>query len=409
MMLKSVNSTIIRTIFIALTASASCAIAQESSPVTVSPYLFGDASGSRAARAEKGFSHDLLWTNYYQGSISGPEPKDIDFGGRVDLYLNFDTEKLWSWEGGGIVSHIEYRYGESSIGQGGTLLPSNIIDSLPLLNKEKVIISDLHITQKFSKGMLLAGKINAVDLLANGTMIGRRGLDGFSNINFVAPISGLVPPVIFGGVFVMPGKPNWTFMVFDPSDQTANTGLERPFSKGVNLGATASWPANFTQYGGTQSLGATFSTAEGTDLSDIQIGGGGTGTIGTKRGKYVVSYQIEQLLNPNWGVFLKLSKADGNPNAHDYSYQLGLSGKGLFANRPADRFGIGYYQFAFSRILGDAILPLIDLNPEAGIEAYYNMQIRPGLFITADLQRINPARQDRDSSTFAGVRMLMRF
>ncbi len=109
------------------------------------------------------------------------------------------------------------------------------------------------------------------------------------------------------------------------------------------------------------------------------------------------------------GIFPELSKADTNPNVHDYSYQVGLGGKGLFAPRPDDRFGLGYYRFAFSRVLRDAHRPPLPNSPEGGIEAFYNYQIVPGLNATVDLQWVDPARNDRRSSVFAGLRIVMRF
>lgn len=393
-----------------LLASSAGAASAQGAAGSASPYLLGDADGARAQRQAKGFSHDLLWTNYYQGAVAGADPQGGKFGGRIDLYLNFDGGKLMNWPGGGLSSHIELRYGDGSGGQGGALLPTNATSVLPLGYKDKPVVTSFYATQKFSGATLLAGKINAVDLLAGNPMLGGRGIDGFMNIELAAPISGVVPPSLFGAIVAMPGHPSWTFMLFDPNDQTGKTGLERPFADGVNLGATASWPANFTSFGGSQSFGVTVSSAKGTNLADAGLAQLPPGTpAGTKRGKYVVSYQIEQLINPGWGFFGKLSKADANPNVHDYSLQFGLAGKGLFDGRATDRFGLGYYRFAFSRVLRDAFQPALPIRPESGVEAFYNYQLTPGLSVTGDLQWITPARRDRERATFAGVRVTARF
>lgn len=48
---------------------------------------------------------------------------------------------------------------------------------------------------------MMLGKINAVDLIANDPFYGGWGNTRFMNVAFVAPPSGLFPPVITGGVF----------------------------------------------------------------------------------------------------------------------------------------------------------------------------------------------------------------
>lgn len=123
-----------------------------------------------------------------------------------------------------------------------------------------------------------------------------------------------------------------------------------------------------------------------------------------------MSHQVQQLLAPTWGAFPKLSKADAdtNPDIHGYSYQLGVGGKGLFPGGPADRFGVGYYRFAFSRVLGELIEPALAIEPERRDQALFNVQVIPGLFVTANLQWVAPARRDRGRSVFAGMRIMSR-
>lgn len=370
------------------------------------------AAGPVAAQAENAplLRHDLYWTNWWQGSVDGPPPDGLKAGGRFDLYLDADTHKLFGWTGSAFSGHLDYRYGSSSQNQGGGFLPTNGIAALPLGSKDRLIVSSLHLVQKLDGWQLRAGKINTVDLLAGKLMMGGRGLDGPMNINLVAPISGLVPPTIFGAIAIVPGSPNWTLMLFDPNDQTRKSGLERPFADGVNVGVTASWPAPFTAFGGSHSVSVHASSARGSDLSDEAVFVPVPGqTAGTQRGKWNLAYEIEQLLNPRWGFFAKLSKADANPNFHDYSYQFGLGGKGLLESRPQDRWVLGAFGFALSRIARDAVSPPLPLRAERGVEAFYGWQIGPGLTLAADLQWVRPHRKDRVASTFVGTRVVARF
>jgi len=45
---------------------------------------------------------------------------------------------------------------------------------------------------------MMVGKINAIDLLASHPFFGGWGTDRFWTVAFVAPPSGVVPPVIMG-------------------------------------------------------------------------------------------------------------------------------------------------------------------------------------------------------------------
>ena len=49
-------------------------------------------------------------------------------------------------------------------------------------------------------------------------------------------ISGIVPPMIFGGIASVQTDPaKFTLMIYDPTDQTQQTGFEDPFGDGADL------------------------------------------------------------------------------------------------------------------------------------------------------------------------------
>jgi porin len=69
----------------------------------------------------------------------------------------------------------------------------------------------------------MLGKINVIDLLASHPFFGGWGTDRFWNVAFVAPPTGVLPPVIMGGILTHSLAPySLTAMVFDPNDRTTN-------------------------------------------------------------------------------------------------------------------------------------------------------------------------------------------
>jgi len=48
-----------------------------------------------------------------------------------------------------------------------------------------------------------------------------------------------------------------------------------------------------------------------------------------------------------------------------------MGGRGLFAHRPQDRFGLGVFYWNFSDELQSTVNPIIDFGNGSGLEAYY--------------------------------------
>jgi hypothetical protein len=113
---------------------------------------------------------------------------------------------------------------------------------LPLGTPEELEATSLYVSQRWGGTSLLLGKINAIDLLANDPFFGGWGIDRFMNLVFVALPSGVVPPVIMGGVLAQKiGEVSLSAMVFDPADQTTNYGVDGLFEDGVNGSLSAQW------------------------------------------------------------------------------------------------------------------------------------------------------------------------
>ncbi len=374
------------------------------------PYLFGDGKGFRNTLAKNGIDFKLWHTSIYQGLETGADDT-FKYSGKVDAFINLDSEKLGLWEGGGFRTHFEYGHGEGASFLGGTLFPVNVMQLTPLGSHEKVVATSLYFTQKFGeKYTLMLGKINAIDLLASNPFYGGWGTQRFMNLAFVAPPSGVVYPVIMGGILRVQTKPiSWTIMVFDAKDRTNSYDLKGMFDEGINTSVAGNYATTMSGRKTSFSMTATYSTKNGPDLSiyppDL--------VTTTKDGSYNVGIQLMHNLKETedgaWGAYLRAAIADGNPNTIQNSLVGGIGGQALFFGRPQDHFGVGYYYYNFSDYLKNTGDPSIDMPKEYGTELFYNVEVTPWLHITADVQYVNPADTNYDADVVVGIRSHVRF
>ncbi|MBN8509515.1 MAG: carbohydrate porin [Burkholderiales bacterium] len=378
--------------------------------------LGGDWGGLRGALGQHGIGFNFWATGFYQDLLKGAGNDDGGFSGRADLLLNADTGKLGLWPGGGFHVHATYRGGDLPGSRGGALLPEHTSGLLPLGGKDEVVATSLYLSQRFGDATrLMLGKINVIDLLASHPFFGGWGTDRFWHLAFVAPPSGVVPPVIMGGVLSHSFAPYaLTAMVFDPNDQTTNYSFNRLFDDGVNVSLGLSWSGEFAQRKSGAGLTATYSTAEGTDWSQIGLPPGSQ--TSTKAGSYNVAVELSHLLvesavvrGKGLGVYAKAAVADGNPNPIKRSFVGGLAGHAIVPGRPLDTFGVGYFFYDFSDELQDAVAPVGSFKDEQGIEAFYAFVPAPWLRLSAHLQWVNPANGANPSVWLGGVRMRVAF
>jgi len=132
-------------------------------------------------------------------------------------------------------------------------------------------------------------------------------------------------------------------------------------------------------------------------------------------------YQPEKGVDRGVGLFGRLGVSDGNPDFMKFFGSFGVGGKGMFASRPDDKFGLGFYYINVNnpRLQG----PLQTRNflrNEYGIEAFYDIAITPWLLLTPDLQvirgaqketfNIDPAQRNSiDTAVVLGVRLQVIF
>lgn len=382
--------------------------------------LLDDWGGLRPALGEKGISWDLSFTSVFAGVIQGDvRDKDFDWGYRVDAFIRADTEKLGLWEDGGFHVHLESRFGEATervVPRSGGLWPPNSAASFPLGDPERLVASSLYYQHRLGQqGALMIGKINALDLLANDPFFGGWGRDRFSNLAFVAPPSGVVPPVIMGGILNYRLEPvTYTLMVFDPDDRTNDYFPGDLFSDGVNVSLGAKWAGEIAGRASSLGVTATYSTQEGVDLRDLALPPGLV--AGTKKGSYNVGVSVSHLLweslvlpGKGLGLYARAAVADGNPNPINSSYVGGLSAHGLVPARPDDVFGLGLYHYDFSDDLRLGAAPLVEIGDESGVEVFYNAAFTPWFHVTTDLQWISPIRDEFDDTWAGGIRVSIDF
>ena len=87
----------------------------------------------------------------------------------------------------------------------------------------------------------------------------------------------------------------------------------------------------------------------------------------------------------------------------------GVSGRGLFRNRPNDTFGLGYFYVDFSDALQSTVNPFLKFQDEQGVEAFYNYAVADWLQVTGDLQYVDPALGDTENAFVGALRARLRF
>lgn len=394
-------------------AGVAVALAAALGAPAVAQGLTGDWGGARDHLAAAGVTLRADVTGYGNGLVAGTGGRAWNGFGRYDVLPDIDFGKLGLVKGLGFHAHVEGRFGDPRGNFGGQLWPANSGAVLPLGGRG-IAATSLYLTQNLGRRTtLILGKINALDLLAGDPVLGGWGTKRFSNLAFVAPPSGVVPPVIMGGVLSHRGTPiSLTLMVFDPRDRSRDYAPGDLFASGVNVSMGATWSGEIG--GRATSLGVTaaVTTKRGQDLQDILAPPGLV--TSTRKGSYNIAVQANHRLagttaDRRLDLTVKAAIADGNPNLIRASLVAGVVGQGLIPGRPRDSFGVGIWAYELSRDLRDAATPLVDINNEQGAELWYSLGLTSWFRLTGDVQIVNPARGDSDIAVITGLRGQVSF
>lgn len=422
-----------------LTLTPSLALAGTEAPVSTpdaavslcGDRLLGDVWSLRRPD-ETGIDFRLEATNFFHGQLSGDKglipADDMEFTGKLDLFVNIDGQKAGLWPGLFINLHGEYRYGDAP-NQGGAISPTNTAIISPRADGDVFALTNVTITQALSESFLVTiGKFNAIDL-ADKKFYGGRGTESFMNTSLVAmPIAGRTFPVsTLGAVATVlkDGAPFINFGVLDSLSPSTSPGWDGLNSDEMTFFADITLTADLGGRPGYHTISGAYSTIEASSLDQSGIidppnPGGITANIVSD--SWFVSYLWEQYLTQNandptrgWGTFLYLALSDGDPNPLEYSIAAGLVGNGVCAARPCDTFGVGLFYNGVSgdlkHTLGNTTppIPRLAIQDEYGCEIFYDLAITDWFHLSADLQVVQPVLDDNDTAIVGGLRSRIVF
>jgi porin len=217
-----------------------------------------------------GITVDLWITQFYQGLTAGKGSPDWQYGGKADVFVTFDGEKLGLWHGLYVNLHQEAVWNQNLNLPGGTLLPVNTALAWPTAggyNTDTSIIVTQNIGERVS---LTFGKFNMLDQAYKTPIRGGGGYDEFMNITPTAPVTGLIPAYLIGANLTIKTEPAiFSLFVYDPGNAQIPAVIDRPFNDGVTINASVTIPVTIAGLGGYQGVKAVYSNLKGLDLQDI--------------------------------------------------------------------------------------------------------------------------------------------
>lgn len=377
--------------------------------------LTGNWGGFRDTLVTKGISIKPRITFFQQNFVAGTGNKESIFAGKADLKMLINGTKI-GLPKLTLVTQIEQNFGKSLNGSGGVVIPLNTATTFPGIKGEDAFdFTSLYFMYQFGKkNSLLLGKINVIDLASSSLYSGGAGISSFWNMNFAAPVSGITPAYIVGGIGTIYCKTlKYTLMVYDPVGAVNRSGFEKPFPEGVTFSASVEKEVQLWGMLGSHSLKAAYSTRDGANLYDLDdlILPIPEHEIERLDDRYYFSYKFTQQLgdiagtDKGWGLFGQLGISDGNPNPVDFGALFGVGGHSFFKSRADDTWGIGVYHYSLSKPIDEfAAEGGLPLRNETGTELYYEAKLYKWFSIGGDVQYIIPMVKDNKPALFLGLR-----
>ncbi|CAM2982616.1 carbohydrate porin [Vibrio tubiashii] len=369
--------------------------------------LLGDMGGLKKETESLGVYFDVEYTSVFQADNTDDSTNTLL--GRLDLKTTLNLSQMGLWNDGSLHFQVQAHHGEN--GQRGFVSSPYIHSNTAGFMGDDLFLSSFYYLHHFESASLLVGKIDAFELLKDGTFYGGAGRYGFMNLAFSAPPSGIIPPAFLGAmVNWKTDKLDWSAMVFDPKNRYSEDSFSNPFSDGVAASITVSHTRELFGRTSNFSVSGSYSNSEGKDLDRL------FDRTAKVDGKYNFRVQASHNLfesesNPahSWGVYARAATADGNPNALESTFTAGIGGKSFIADRHQDQWGIGYFKNNVSDELQSSLqieqLPS-SLEDENGVEIYYSYALTPAVNITADVQYIES--MDDTSNLLFGLRTNIR-
>jgi porin len=381
--------------------------------------LTGDWWGLRNQLAQKGVTVDMSLTQAAQGIVHGGKDSGWQYsGGRGDIILNLDTQKLGLWPGGFLNVEAEGNFipadtlRKSINGRAGSLMPVNSNQFYPTPAGDNFNLPALNFTQFLSpyfgltlgKYATLTSTSGDMNEFAHG-----KGDTQFMNLALNAnPVMVLTVPysTLATGLLVLPTKdPKQaivSFFVMSSTGKASTSGFDDLNDDNLTFAGEGRVRTDFFGLTGHQLLGATYSNRRFTSIDQNARFIFENGAFEGKKGSWNVYYNFDQFLyepkkgsGEGIGVFGRFGASDGNPNFMHFFYSLGIGGKGVIPGRHNDKYGFGFYYIDVKNPKLQGLFQTTKLlRDEYGFEAFYNFAVTPWLMLTPDIQVVRGAQKN---------------
>jgi porin len=379
------------------------------------PEMLGDWGGLRTKMGERGLKIGVTWTQFFQWSPTSQDTRGWDYGGKLDVRATQDFANM-NLEGVTATTHIEFRYGDTPLFAGGTLVPTNTALLFPESEGAKAQISSLYVSKMFGASYgFEAGRFNMVDRYEK-PFSGGQGLDNFTNMAFVKPpLLSRTTPGVAEGVFFKTMKNAEPFVTVGLYESTE----EGFFKNGATFLASVALPLKIWETPSHYVFTATASsvTANSFDQSDFVLipGVPPNASLVQESNAWTFDFSFDQYLwwdpatKTGFGLFGMIGASDSNPSPLDIFGHLGIGGNSPIPNRSQDNFGAGYYFAGVSNTLTETLLPAIRLRDENGFEGFYNVAITGWSKVSAHFQFVDPFVVGSKTRGFFSIRWKLTF
>jgi porin len=368
--------------------------------------------------AAQGITYGFGATQFYQGVASGGVDEEFEYGGKIDQFFIFDSDKLGLWDGMTMTMHVESRLGEDVNREAVGFAPVNVAMLYPKADEHDTAITNLSFDQDLGNEIHFSfGKFNALDMFYAMYPQTGRGINGFMNASMVVPLGAArVFPLSFMGVGLTKyqgKKAQSGITVFDNQDVSTTSGFDDMFQNGANIFGFWRYFTDVNGLPGSHLFGGIGATGEYVSfdpLSFVILPGEGV-VFDRQGGAYSLLYIFEQTIwadncnkNRNVGVLSQWTVSDEATSPFSWTGNVGLQAQGFNRHRPHDSMGIGWFHSALSDDFVSALSPAFTLDDVDGIELYYNAAISKMFHLTADFQVIEPADVTNDTAFVVGLR-----
>lgn len=377
-----------------------------------SPRLLDDPAGARSWLEDLGVSAQLFANGYLGWKIDGGASSAdvVRQSASWDLIVRADLEELVGASGLVALVHVKGTSERNVNPEVGAL--SDPIDDAD--GRQPIFVDQLWLEQGLFDGRLAV----RVGYLDQQTVLDRNAFANNEDTQFMATAldnDPIVPLKVGPGVTLFARPADWLELALGTADADSlprRTNLDSAFDDLESLmgylevRARVEWPSARGPLPGHYRVGAFL------DATRKPVFGRSdpfTGEPRMRRGHAGVYLSFDQLLfreredsEQGLGVFARYGHADGDVNAIEHFWSLGLAYAGPLPCRDEDVLGVGFYQSIGSARYRRERNPGFDR--ETGLELYYRIALLPWLALTPDLQFIaQPGGQRGARDAVVGV------